>query len=268
MAAGSGAAEDAAPGPVPTVRPGQLVAWAAPGTERCRLGERSFEPIGDTCWYPVDLLQGEGSLTAARRRAGRWEERPVRVGAYPYPEQRLQVEERHVDLSPADQARVEKEQRRVAALWGRTGPRRFALPLAPPLSPLPSGGRFGARRVFNGQPRSPHSGADYAVSAGTPVHAVAAGTVALAEEHFFSGKSVFLDHGDQLISMYFHLSELAVETGQEVTAGQLLGQVGATGRATGPHLHFGVRWHGARIDPALLFEPAGAVRLESGEGVR
>jgi murein DD-endopeptidase MepM/ murein hydrolase activator NlpD len=163
-----------------------------------------------------------------------------------------------VDLSAKDLARVERENREIAALWGRRGARRFSLPLAPPLEPLPAGGRFGSRRVINGQPRSPHGGADYTIAAGTPVRAAADGTVALVGDHFFGGRSVFVDHGDGLLTMYFHLSRVDVQAGQELRRGETLGAVGATGRATGPHLHFGVRWRGARVDPAQLLD-TGAV---------
>ncbi|MDE2978565.1 MAG: M23 family metallopeptidase [Acidobacteriota bacterium] len=122
---------------------------------------------------------------------------------------------------------------------------------------MPAGGRFGAKRIINGEPRSPHTGADYAVPQGTPVLAVEDAVVALAGEFFFSGNAVFLDHGNGLISMYFHLHEVFVEQGDEVPRGRLIGTVGSTGRSTGPHLHFGIRWQGARVDPALwLGEPA------------
>jgi murein DD-endopeptidase MepM/ murein hydrolase activator NlpD len=161
-----------------------------------------------------------------------------------------------VDLSPEDLRRVERENREVAALWRRRGPRRFTLPLGAPLDPLPSGGRFGSRRIINGQPRSPHGGADYSVGEGATVRSVAEGTVVLVADHFFSGRSVFVDHGDGLLTMYFHLSRVDVEGGAEVGRGDTLGAVGATGRVTGPHLHFGVRWRGARVDPSLLLDPA------------
>lgn len=245
----------------PEVRPGQLVAWSSPGTERCFVAGASFEPIDDTCWFPVDLLTPAGSLEVARRRDGQRETAHVRVGAYPYPEQRLTVDPGHVDLSPEDAARSARESARVAELWDLETERRFTLPLSPPLADLPEGGRFGARRVFNGEPRSPHTGADYAAPKGTKVLAVAPGRVVLAADHFFSGKSVFLDHGDGLITMYFHLSEIAVAEGGTVEAGESLGTVGATGRATGPHLHFGARWRGARIDPAVLLAPQRSARL-------
>lgn len=239
--------------PAPTVDPGGLVRWSGPGTERCAMEGESWAPIGDVCWYPIDLLRGAGRVTVVRTVEGRRVEAAVRVGAYPYPEQRVTIEdESKVHPSAADLRRIERENREIGALWSRRTPRRFTLPLAQPLGDPPPGGRFGARRVFNGEPRSPHSGADYAAAAGTPVRAAAAGIVALADDHFFAGKSVFLDHGDGLITMYFHLSEIAVERGQEVAAGAAIGRVGSTGRSSGPHLHFGARWRGARIDPAAL----------------
>ena len=113
--------------------------------------------------------------------------------------------------------------------------------------------------MINGEPRNPHTGVDYAADAGTAVLAVAGGSVVLAEEHFFAGKSVFIDHGNGLISMYFHLSEIGVQKGQAVELGQSVGKVGATGRATGPHLHFGLRWHGSKVDPAVLLGPPESV---------
>jgi len=198
-------------------------------------------------------------MVVTRERRGRPEETTFRVGPYPYPVQHLTVPESMVKLSEENLARVDKEQRRVAGLWRRGGLPQFTLPLAPPLRVLPEGGRFGSRRFFNGEPRSPHSGADYRAPRGTAVHAVATGVVALAEEHFFAGNGVFIDHGDSMVSMYFHLAELRVVEGQNVERGQVVGTVGATGRATGPHLHFGIRWRGARIDPQLLFGPVDRV---------
>ncbi len=184
----------------------------------------------------------------------------MQVGRYPYPEQRLEVDDRMVNLSAEDLARVERENREVAALWQRESAPRFALPLAAPLAGLPTGGRFGARRIFNGQPRSPHGGADYPVPAGTPVLAAGDGVAVLVADHFFAGLSVYLDHGGGLITMYFHLSRVDVAAGRQVARGAVLGTVGSTGRATGPHLHFGLRWHGARVDPALLLGPVTALR--------
>jgi murein DD-endopeptidase MepM/ murein hydrolase activator NlpD len=233
-------------------RPGTVVRWPGWGIESCVLGGRTWAPLDGACLFPIDLLQRAGPLELVRRRAGRRETARVEVGPYDYPVQRLQMPRGWVELRPQDLARVERENREIAPLWRRAGPRQFDLPLHPPLDPLPLGGRFGDRRIINGSPRSPHSGADYAASEGTPVLAAAAGVVAMVADHFFGGRSVFVDHGDGLITMYFHLSQVDVAEGQRLHAGDGLGRVGRTGRAMGPHLHFGVRWHGARIDPAAL----------------
>jgi murein DD-endopeptidase MepM/ murein hydrolase activator NlpD len=233
------------------VRPGTVVRWSGEAT-RCRADGASWAPLEGACYFPIDLL-AQGALTVERTRAGRAERRVLKVGEYPYPEQRIEIQDQSkVDLSPADLARAEREEQAVARLFTLATPRRFNLPLGRPLTDLPAGGRFGSRRWFNGQPRNPHTGADFTAAAGTPVLAVADGRVVLAAEHFFSGNSVFLDHGDGLITMYFHLSRIGVKPGQVVKRGEELGRVGATGRASGPHLHVGVRWHGARIDPEQL----------------
>jgi murein DD-endopeptidase MepM/ murein hydrolase activator NlpD len=220
------------------------------------MGEERWEPLGEVCVYPLDLLEDEGEVAVYRWVGGERRQARVRIGEYPYPVQHIEIaDEGKVNLSAEDLARAQREGARVEALWELRTPRRFTLPLAPPLADLPAGGRFGSRRFFNGEPRSPHTGADYGAAAGTPVMAVADGRVVLAADHFFSGKSVFLDHGDGLVSMYFHLAGLAVEEGEEVGRGEIVGTVGATGRATGPHLHVGLRWRGARVDPAQLLAP-------------
>lgn len=240
--------------PVP---PGGLVRWSGEGIESCSLGDREWAPRDGACWYPIDLL-ASGRIEVSRRRNGRSEAHLVTVADYPYDVQRIEIKDRsRVDLSPENVARSRAESARIGKLWPRETEARFELPLGPPLADLPSGGRFGARRIINGEPRSPHTGADYAADTGEPILAVAAGEVVLAEEHFFGGNSVFLDHGDGLISMYFHMSRIDVAKGDSVERGQTIGLVGATGRATGPHLHFGLRWHGARVDPGLLLgDPA------------
>jgi len=216
------------------------------------MGGREWAPRDGACWYPVDLLAAD-RIELVRWRSGRRETRSVAVASYPYDVQRIQIEdESRVNLSPENQARAGRESARISQLWPLEGESRFQLPLGSPLAELPSGGRFGARRIINGEPRSPHTGVDYSADTGDPILAVAAGEVVLAEEHFFAGNSVFLDHGDGLISMYFHMSRIDVAKGDLVERGQTIGLVGATGRATGPHLHFGLRWHGLRVDPGLL----------------
>jgi murein DD-endopeptidase MepM/ murein hydrolase activator NlpD len=243
----------------PSVRPGTLVRWTGPAIEWCELGARRFEPLAGACYFPVDLLRKAGSLALARGRAGKRETTTVRVRRFDYPIQKLTLPRHMVELSPADLERVNRENREMARLWSREGPRRFTLPLGKPLDPLPAGGRFGHRRVINGSPRSPHGGADFSVDAGTPVLAAGDGQVVMVADQFFGGHAVFVDHGDSLVSMYMHMSRVDVAEGQAVRQGDLLGAVGSTGRATGPHLHFGVRWHGARVDPALLLGSPEAV---------
>ncbi|MBZ0113312.1 MAG: M23 family metallopeptidase [Thermoanaerobaculia bacterium] len=233
------------------VKPGQVIRWTGSSLLSCSLGDESWDPVDEACWYPLDL-DVTGDLELVRRSTGGVASRRVQVVDYPYPEQRLQVEEKYVS-PPADQLdRIAKERAKVDALFEQRTPRRFTLPLASPLAKLPAGGRFGSRRVFNGVPKSPHSGADFSAATGTTVFAVADGTVALAEDQYYAGKSVFVDHGGGLVSMSFHLSQMLVDEGATVKRGDPIGKVGATGRVTGPHLHFGLRWLGARVDPELL----------------
>ena len=115
-------------------------------------------------------------------------------------------------------------------------------------------GIFGSMRIMNGQARNPHNGEDIGAPLGTAVAATNDGVVRLIVDHIFSGKGVFLDHGLGFYSMYFHLSEVLVKDGDHVKAGQIVGKVGATGRATGPHLHWGVKLNGARVNPYALLD--------------
>jgi murein DD-endopeptidase MepM/ murein hydrolase activator NlpD len=248
--------------PAAHVRPGTVVRWLGEGIESCTTGRESWPPLDGACYYPIDLLRGEGLVRLERTRGGRRERVRVEVGPYDYPTETLTLPTEQVDLSPENLARVDRENRDIGRLFSRRGPRRFTLPLQAPLDPLPEGGRFGSRRIINGRPRSPHSGADYSAPAGEPVLAAADGVVALVGDHFFGGNSVFVDHGDGLVSMYLHLSRASVELGQQVERGQPVGAVGDTGRATGPHLHFGLRWRAAKVDPAVLLgDPSGLVTL-------
>jgi murein DD-endopeptidase MepM/ murein hydrolase activator NlpD len=235
------------------VVPGTVIRWPAPGADRCQVAERSWPTLGGQCFFPIDLLEARDSIELIQWRGAESESARVRVGTYPYKVQRIQLaDDKRVHLSERDLARVLAEQERVAALWELDGPREFALPLQAPLAAMPAGGRFGVKRIINGEPRNPHSGADFASPAGTSVRAGADGRVVLSEEHFFGGRSLFVHHGDGLITMYLHLSRAGVDVGDWVSRGQTIGAVGSSGRATGPHLHFGVRWHGARVDPLPL----------------
>jgi murein DD-endopeptidase MepM/ murein hydrolase activator NlpD len=270
-----GASALGAPGaPPPEAVPGSVLRWAGEGLAACRRDGVLFAPLGGACLYPIDLEES-GSVRIERQRVdGAWERRSVRLARYPYPTESLTVDSKYVAPSKADLARIEKDQKRAGAAFALRTARRFALPLGAPMPPippnssLPVGGRFGARRVFNGEARSPHGGTDFKAAAGTPVLAVAPGKVVVAEEQYYAGKAVFVDHGDGLISMVFHLSAVAVREGDVVGAGQALGKVGATGRVTGPHLHFALRWRGRRIDPAaLLAGGTGMMEIESEPGV-
>jgi len=244
----------------PEVAPGGVVRWPGPGLLDCSMGREHWEPFAGACWYAIDL-ERTGSVELIRHSTGGSATRSIAIAPYPYPEQRLEVEEKYVEPPARELERIARERRETLRALDLRTPRRFRLPLAPPLSPLPASSRFGARRVFNGEPRSPHSGDDFPVPRGTPVHAAAAGVVALVGQQYFAGNAVYIDHGDGLVSMSFHLSKILVHAGQTVQRGELIGLSGATGRVTGPHLHFGLRWHGARVDPKLLFAPGEAVEI-------
>jgi murein DD-endopeptidase MepM/ murein hydrolase activator NlpD len=172
-----------------------------------------------------------------------------------YTEQRLTIENQAMVTPPPETlARIRAESARQKALYNQflSPPdlsQGFALPLEGITTSL-----FGHRRFFNDQPRSPHSGLDIAADTGTPVRAAARATVTLADELYFNGNTLFLDHGQSLITMYCHLSELLVGEGEEVSQGQVIGLVGATGRVTGPHLHWSVSLNGSRVDPEVFLE--------------
>jgi murein DD-endopeptidase MepM/ murein hydrolase activator NlpD len=170
-----------------------------------------------------------------------------------YDEQRLQVQDEHkVNPDAQDMARIERERVRIdAALGTYTAGRVPEFRMNPPVAGERSSS-FGLRRFFNGEPRNPHSGMDIAAAAGTRILAPAAGRVLDTGDFFFNGNTVFLDHGEGVVTMYCHLSRIDVRPGQEIAAGEVLGLVGATGRVTGPHLHFGVAINRAMVDPALL----------------
>ena len=178
---------------------------------------------------------------------------PVLVNAGQYPTTELQVEERYVELSPEDQARADREAAETSAIYDTFTPERYwTEAFEVPVRGAKDGRNFGHRRVFNGQPRAPHSGADLRAGTGTPIYAANRGRVVLAKDLFFSGNAVYIDHGYGLFTTYLHLSEIDVKVGDMVERGQQLGLAGATGRVTGPHLHWGVRLVDARVDPFSL----------------
>jgi murein DD-endopeptidase MepM/ murein hydrolase activator NlpD len=188
---------------------------------------------------------------------------PFDVTAKAYDEQRLKVNPRHVDPAPEDMKRIDAERVRIERALGTYTPTltptwRWTAPVAGPRS-----SSFGLRRVFNGQSRNPHSGMDIAAPSGAAVASPAAGQVLEAGDFFFNGRTVFVDHGQGVVTMYCHLSRIDVKAGAAVGIGDTLGLVGATGRVTGPHLHWGVAVNRAMVDPAL-FLAAGAETAPSG----
>ncbi|WP_243310065.1 M23 family metallopeptidase [Fundidesulfovibrio agrisoli] len=202
----------------------------------------------------LGLAPGEHVVTVASDGGRDQVACAVRVAPGVFPEQRLTLPPKMVTPSKEDQARIKREQELVAQAVAVASPvRLWSLPL---LRPVPGEvtSAFGLRRILNGQPRSSHSGLDLDGFKGEPVLAAGQGRVALVGDFYYNGKSVFLDHGNGVFSMYFHLSGIGVAEGQRVERGQEIGRVGATGRATGPHLHFGLKILGQNVDPTSLFE--------------
>jgi murein DD-endopeptidase MepM/ murein hydrolase activator NlpD len=178
-----------------------------------------------------------------------------------YPTTKLEVAPKYVELSNENQTRSANERVQIRQAYAETRIRPywsdgFIIPI-----PGVEGGRnFGHRRVFNGQPRAPHSGADLTATTGTEILAANSGKVLLTGDFFFNGQAVFIDHGMGVLTMYLHLSEILVEAGQILEQGEIVGLAGATGRVTGAHLHWGAKVGGARVDPFSLPGIAPATR--------
>lgn len=201
---------------------------------------------------PLDTLPGSQVLqvdTGEKRI-----EVPFRVAEKNYRTQHLTIKnERQVSPHPDDLKRIETERLRSQAALTTFTPVELPLALASPVAG-PRSDSFGSRRFFNGQPRKPHSGMDIAAPKGTAIVSPAAGKVVEVGDFFFNGNTVFIDHGSGLVTMYCHLDRIDVKAGDELEQGSRIGTVGATGRVTGPHLHWGVSLNGAMVDPALMLE--------------
>lgn len=202
------------------------------------------QPVG---LQPLVVTWKNGESTDRR-------EIPIEVVSASFGTQTLKLPKGMVDLDPPTLARVEKEQARMKEIFNKSVDQRlweaaFIIPTEGKAM-----GTFGLRRIMNGQPRNPHTGEDISAPLGAPVLASNGGRVILVGEFYFNGHSVIIDHGLGLFSMYFHLAETAVKEGEIVTKGQPIGSVGQSGRATGPHLHWGVRLNGARVNPFSLIE--------------
>lgn len=222
--------------------------------------ERSYPPLsvpgeeGPVFLLGVDLDVRPGAQTIVVRRKGGGEERlPLRIAHHAFPEERLHLPTAMVTPPRELEERIAREQALAAEVYRNSAAsklwdRGFTRALD-----QKAGGTFGRRRILNGIRKSPHSGQDYAAPAGTPVAAVGAGRVRLARDLYYSGLTVLVDHGAGLVSQYMHLEKLLVAEGKVVSTGQIIGRVGSTGRATGPHLHLGVRLFEQRVDPEFLW---------------
>lgn len=176
-------------------------------------------------------------------------EATIEVRSGRFPTENLKVEKQFVEPDPEQLARAKEETQKLRGIFATvTAERLWNGPFRVPLDGVTTGGNFGRRRVLNGEPGSPHTGVDFPASTGTPVHAAQAGRVVLAEPLFFAGNTVIVDHGLGVYTFYGHLSAFSVHAGEEVKAGTELGKVGATGRVTGPHLHWGVTVDRERVN--------------------
>ncbi len=216
---------------------------AAPGTWNCLIGIDLDEKPGEK-ELPISLTL----KNSARQSASIG----FTVLKKDFPTQKLTLPPSKVTLNPKNAARAARERKTVLNLFTSGEPDKlwsgaFIKPLGGKTSTA-----FGLRRIINGKVKNPHTGIDLKARAGRPVAASAGGIVAYTGDHFFSGNSVFIDHGAGLFTMYFHLAEIKVKKGQKVAGGATIGTVGSTGRSTGPHLHWGVRVNNQRVDPLAL----------------
>jgi murein DD-endopeptidase MepM/ murein hydrolase activator NlpD len=224
-----------------------------------------FDPANPRKWSAlvgIDLDEKPGAyavhVTASSPQGPLSADIKIVVTSKKFPTRRLSVDEAFVNPPESARARIEAESKETAAIFAASAPSRLWTTFIRPV-PQPANSAFGTRSVFNGQPRNAHSGADFLSPAGTPVKAAAAGRVMLAKNLYYSGNTVIVDHGLGVFSLFAHLSRIDVAAGDTVTERQVVGLVGATGRVTGPHLHWTVRVAGARVDPlgvlAVLSRP-------------
>ena len=223
-------------------------------------GRITFFAVGDNTWQgvaPIDLAAKPGSynmVIAARTGGGARVTRPypLRIVPRTFPSRTLRVDAKFAEPTRAALVRIEREQKTVDAIFAR-GPssRMWNEPFVAPV-PGVATSSFGRRTIVNGEPRAPHSGMDFQAETGTPVTAPNRGTVVLVADQYFAGRVVIIDHGARVFSYLAHLSVVDVETGDVVERGQRVALSGATGRATGPHLHWTLRIGAARVDPLSM----------------
>ena len=249
-----------------SVRPGELVVLEIGGADasapvRVRVFGRDipvYTAEGDRrALVGIDLDVKPGTYTATIDAAGAHASYTLVVAKRAFRTRTLTVDPAFVTPPESERERIEREARLLEDVWRSSAPERlwteaFVRPVAEPANSA-----FGTRSIFNGQPRNAHGGADFLSPAGTPIHAPNAGRIAVARDLYFSGNTVVIDHGLGLFSTLAHLSAFDVREGDRVAAGERVGRVGATGRVTGPHLHWAVRAGGARVDPLSLLAVLG-----------
>jgi len=236
--------------------PGGVYVWPIPsGATAVRFENKPVFQIGNVAIIGIPISTPPGQKTLQYQRKDQPLTHDFKVTDKQYTEQHITLENQNmVDPPAATLARIREESARQRALYNSHQPATdlsagFVLPLEGITTSL-----YGHRRFFNGQPRSPHSGLDIAAPEGTPIAAAASGVVTLADNLYFNGNTLFVDHGQGLITMYCHMSEILVNNGAEVKQGETIGLVGSTGRATGPHLHWSVSLNGSRVDPEMLMQ--------------
>ncbi|MEC7561024.1 MAG: M23 family metallopeptidase [Pseudomonadota bacterium] len=240
--------------------PGGVYAWSVPaGASDIRFQNNPVFVVGQTALVGIPIRQALGPAQITFVYGGQDQTHTFEIVDKRYTEQRITLQNKEmVSPNPKQLERIRAESKRQRAIYATvSAPMDLSTGFSMPLEGITTS-LYGHRRFFNDQPRSPHSGLDIAAPTGTPIVAPAQARVALVDDLYYNGKSVFLDHGQGLITMYCHLSEQTVSTGELVQQDQVIGLVGATGRVTGPHLHWSVSLNGYRIDP-LAFREALAI---------
>jgi murein DD-endopeptidase MepM/ murein hydrolase activator NlpD len=242
------------PGGVALLTVAKTDAAAAPPSVSFR-GERVWVARRNDAWVavvglPLSTAPGEHEVNIGQDGVAVSQKFSVKPKHYPV--QKLTLNKAMVDPPAEVMARIERESTHIKTIrstWRATDTTSaaFALPAKGPLS-----SRFGVARVLNGKPRSPHAGLDVAVATGTPITAPADGVVIDTGDYYYCGNSVFIDHGNGLITLYCHLSEILAKSGDVVKLGQRIGLAGSTGRSTAPHLHWGVMLNGTSVEPELF----------------
>jgi len=237
---------------------GEVARWPGIAAKSCVLGAKKYPAVDSVCYYPFDVEARPGRYAiAAVDQDGKLHHAVAIVGKVERPKVDINLpDDTYINISPENQKRALLEREAVLKLFAaKIEAPRFSLPLGAPAKPLPKNENdFGSLRTFNGKIESQHTGRDYPVNEGSPIRAIADGTVVLAEEHFLTGNSVYIDHGDGMVSTSFHMSAIAVQPGDQLKRGDVIGKVGGTGRASGAHLHLGIRWLAARVDPQPLLD--------------